>query len=98
MSFKTIKDKITGVYNPVKKAVINATADVISAPAQIGAARAKAQGDSDVKTLKTARAYDNAPGMEEDGTVTPAGMARSMAQDVKDRIKPKRPMGMKPGK
>ncbi len=89
MGYKTITDRITGVYTPIKKAVINATANVISAPAQIKAMRSKMQADKDVDTLKRARSYDDAPGRNEDGSVSDAGMARSMAMDVKDRLKKK---------
>lgn len=72
-----------GVLNNIKRGVINATADVLSAPAKMRALRAKQQADSDVSILKTARAYKNAPNQANGGQ---AGMARSLASDIKDRL------------
>lgn len=45
------------------------------------------RANKDVKILKTARAYDNAPNRNNDGSISDAGMARSLANDVRDRRK-----------
>lgn len=72
----------------LKKKVIGVTSDVLSLPAKYRALRSKTQADKDVSALKLARSYDKAPSYE-DGTITRAGMARSLAQDVRDRLKGK---------
>ena len=52
---------ISNIIKKAGKTVINATANLISAPAQIKAAMAQSQANSDVATIKRARSYDNAP-------------------------------------
>ncbi len=95
--YNSPKTKLTGVFNSavkgakkVKAAVVDATSDVISAPARIGAAMVSDQATKDVKTLRRARAYDNAPSFNEDGTPTDAMMARSSADEVRMRRAPKK--------
>jgi len=79
-------NSITKALGGVKKKVIDVASDVMSAPAQIKAARSKSRADSYTKALKLARSYDKAPSYDEKG-VTDAGMARSLAEDVRDKIK-----------
>jgi hypothetical protein len=67
----------------LKSKIIGGVANALSAPSQIKAKLSKSQADSDVKTIKQARAYDKAPDNADGGR---AGMARSLAQDVKDRL------------
>lgn len=43
------------------------------------------KANSDVKKLKLARSYDNAPNRNNDGSISDAGMARSLANEVKER-------------
>ncbi len=74
-----------GILGNIKKGVINTTANVLSAPAKLQALRSKQQADSDVSTLKRARSYKGAPSMTDSG-ITDAGKARSLAQDVRDRL------------
>lgn len=73
------------IAKALKKKVIGVTSDIISAPARYKAYKSGVQANKDVALLKRARAYDNAPSYTESG-VTEAGMARSLAQDVKDRL------------
>jgi len=80
---------ISNIIKKAGKTVINATANLISAPAQIKAAMAQSQANSDVATIKRARSYDNAPNFNNDGTVSDAFKARSLANDVTDRLKAK---------
>lgn len=80
MSYKTIKEKITGVYK--------GAGEVISAPVKmVKAVTSKIQADRDVDTLKRARAYDNAPDEANEGD---AGRTRFMADEVRDRLKKKK--------
>jgi len=71
----------------MKNGVINATANVLSAPAQLNAKRNMLRADADTKALKTARSYDNAPDFNDDGSVTDAFKARMVAEEVKQRLK-----------
>lgn len=67
--------------------------DIVDVPLQVKqykARTAKKQADSDVAIIKRARSYDKAPGQNNDGSISEAGMARSLAQDVKDRLKKKK--------
>lgn len=86
--------KNAGMYHSgvatLKKKVIGVTSDILSAPARMKANRVIKQADSDVKILKEARAYDNAPNFNDDGSVTDAFKVRSLASDVKDRLKKKK--------
>jgi hypothetical protein len=75
MSLKNIKDGI-----------INATANVLSAPAQIKSALSQRQSTKDFNTLKEARKYKGAPDFNSDGTPTDANKARSLADEVKTRL------------
>ncbi len=69
---KALKNKIVGVAS-----------DAISAPARYKAFKSGVQANSDVSTLKRARAYDNAPDIANGGD---AGRTRFMAQTVRDRL------------
>jgi len=40
--------------------------------------------DSKISAIKTARAYDNAPNKNDDGSISNAGKARIMGQAAKD--------------
>lgn len=75
-----------GILNNIKSTVIGGVSDVLSAPARMKALRSKQQADSDVSALKTARSYKNAPTMDKSGTPTRAGMAQSLASDVRTRL------------
>lgn len=75
-----------GILKTIKQGVIGATSDILSAPAKLKAIRSKQQADSDISTLKTARSYKGAPGMDMNGNPTDAFKARSLAQDVSDRL------------
>lgn len=88
--YKTPNTKVTGFFSPVKKVakkVVNATANVMSAPAKMKAYKAGVQADRDVKVLKRARGYDKAPDEANGGD---AGRTRFMAQEVRDRITKKK--------
>lgn len=73
------------ILKKVKGGVINATANVLSAPAQIKSKLSQNQSDSDYKTLKKANAYDKALDFQ-GGKPTEAFKARSLASDVKARL------------
>lgn len=75
-----------GIINSIKSGIVGATSDLLSAPARLKALRSKQQADSDVATIKRARSYKNAPGIDAKGNPTDAGMARSLASDVKSRV------------
>lgn len=74
------------MLNKLKQKVIGVTSDVISSPARLKALRSKQQADKDVATLKLARSYDKAPQYDNEGNITRAGMARSLANDVRSRL------------
>lgn len=66
--------------------------DMVDVPLQVAnfkARKSMKQADSDVATIKRARSYDNAPNFNNDGSVSDAFKARSLAQDVKDRLNKK---------
>lgn len=67
------------------KGIINATANVLSAPAQIKSALSQRQATSDFQTLKKANQFKGAPDFQR-GQPTEAFKARSLAQDVKTRL------------
>ena len=77
--------KVDRIFHTASGTLKDFTANLISAPAQIRAKRAMKQADKDVATIKRARSYDRAPSYDDKG-ITNAGMARSLAQDVKDRV------------
>lgn len=81
--------KVDKIFHSAAGTLKDFTANIISAPAQIRAKRSMRQADSDVATLKRARSYDNAPNHNNDGTLSDAFKARSLAQDVKDRLNKK---------
>ena len=56
--------------NNIRKGAINATANVISAPAQYKAFRAKGKADQDVKSIKLVRENKDAPDYDENGKET----------------------------
>lgn len=72
--------------NKFKKGVINATANVLSAPAQIKSALSQRQSSKDFNVLKTANSYKGAPDYDNSGMPTNANKARSLALDVKKRL------------
>lgn len=77
------KSTFANKLKAIKDKAVNATANVISAPAQYKAYKAGKQATSDVRTIKRARAYDKSTSDE-------ATMARTAAQMVKDRITKKK--------
>ena len=54
----------------IRKGAINATANVMSAPAQYKAFRAKGKADQDVKSIKMVRENKDAPDFDNDGKET----------------------------
>lgn len=70
----------------IRKKAINASANVISAPAQIKSKYISARADSETKTIKNARKYKGMPDFI-DGKPSEGYKARFMAQVVKDKIK-----------
>lgn len=85
--------KVTGFFSPMKKAmkktkkaVIDATADVISAPARIKAGMDMKQADKDVAALKQARKFPkDAASFDLKGRPTDALKARTAADEVRMR-------------
>lgn len=71
----------------IRKKSINATANVLSAKAQIKSKLSRMRSDADVKAIKRARAYDDAPNYDSKGRPTEAFKARSVAESVKRRIR-----------
>lgn len=86
----TMPAPLSGILSKAKNQVINTTADIISIPTKLKARKIMKQADSDVKILKLARSYDNAPDKNDDGTFTDAYKARSLARDVKERLSKKK--------
>jgi len=81
---KAFKNKISGV----KKAIVDKTSDVLSAPARAYHGAKQKRADSDYRTLKRARAWDDAPSFDRHtGMPTDAFKARTMAGEVKSRYK-----------
>jgi hypothetical protein len=74
----------------IKKRIINATANVMSAYPQAKSYLSQRQSNKDFKVLKTANSYKGAPDWNPNGTPTNAYMARSLANDVKVRLAGKR--------
>lgn len=70
----------------LKKKIINATANVLSAQAQIKSALSQRQSTKDFNTLRTVRSYKGAPDYDNSGMPTNANKARSLATDVKTRL------------
>lgn len=76
-----LNNKIQGA----KKAVIDKTSDVLSAPARMYYGAKSRQSDRDYNTLKRARAYDDAPSFDKLGNPTDALKARTAADEVRMR-------------
>lgn len=90
MALNSPKTRITGFFNPIKKAVTDVGGAILASPVTIpGKIKAKRM-DRDIATLKRARAYDNAPDHDEQGNPTDAFKARSMADMVRMRRMPKK--------
>ena len=93
MPFNTHSTRVTGFFSPVKKvakkakkAVIDATADVISAPARLKANADMKQADKDVAALKLARKFPKeAASFDMNGNPTDALKARTAADEVRMR-------------
>lgn len=64
------------------KKVVDVTSDVLSAPKRAYLGVQTAKNNADTKVLKSARAYNNAPDWNEDGTPTDAFKTRSLAKDI----------------
>lgn len=95
--YKTINTKLTGVYNSAKESAkkakaktVDVVSDVMVAPARMQLKRTMKQSDKDVKALKTARAYDDAPSFDSKGMPTDAMKARSAADEVRMRLTKKK--------
>lgn len=86
---KALLNKIGSAVETTKKTIVDKTSDVLSAPARAYYGMKSAQSDSDTKTLKTARSYDNAPSFTSTGAPSDALKARTMADEVKGRLKSK---------
>lgn len=76
-----LNNKISGA----KKAVVSVASDVMSAPARAYYSAKSRQADRDYNTLKRARAYDDAPNFNRDGSPSDALKARTAADEVKMR-------------
>ena len=83
-----------GMLSNIGKKVVGVASNVISAPQQFGAWKAKNRADSDVNILKKARGYDNAPDWNKDGSLSDAQKMRSAAKDVKKRLLKKKVSGI----
>lgn len=78
---KALLNRIRGV----KKALINKTSDVLSAPARAyhGAKAMRSNNEADI--LRTARDYDNAPDYDDEGNATDARKYRSAAETIRSK-------------
>lgn len=85
MAYKSPKTKVTGFFSPIKKAVVNAAATVMSAPVVLSNKRKAAQANADADLIRKARSYDGAPSYEPGVGPTEAGKVRSLAADAKER-------------
>ena len=68
------------------KKIKNAVVSAVATPLTFNSDRRKTRFDRDAKTLKDARAYDNAPNFDDKGA-TPAYKARFMAEVVRNKYK-----------
>jgi len=82
MRKKTFQNKL----NTIRKKAINATANVLSAPAQAKSAYVKSRSDYEVKIIKNARKYEGMPDFI-NGSPSEGYKARLMAEVVKDKIR-----------
>lgn len=69
--------------------VKNIAGNIMSAPSQIRSALSRRQSAKDTIRLKEARKFKGMPDFNEDGSVTEGFKARSLADEVKERLKPK---------
>ena len=69
----------------LKKKVTGAVGSALSLPSRIKEGRRGARYDSDRKVLQTAKAYDNAPNFNDDGSITDAYKTRFMAKVIRDK-------------
>ena len=73
----------------IKNKAVDKASDVLSAPARIKSKMVQDQSELDLKKIKFARSYDDAPNFR-NGVRTDAFEARSVAEGVKERLLKKR--------
>lgn len=84
---------MTKFFTPAKRtarkigsAITNVASDIMSAPARMKAKSQINQDTQDVKILKRAPMYDDAPNFDDAGAPTDALKARTAAAVVKDKV------------
>ena len=82
MKTNTFMKKMDGI----RKAAINTSAAVISAPARIKSIRSQETADKDFGTLRAERGYKGAPDFEDNGMPSEAFKVRSYAKEVKSKL------------
>ena len=78
--------KIDRLFHTAAGTLKEHAATLIAAPAIIREKIISRRADIDVKTLKRARAYGDAPNYDMKGKITAAGLTRAGAQAVKRRL------------
>jgi hypothetical protein len=84
---KNTKNKVLGALRKFKDKAVDVTSDVISAPSRMKSNMKIRKAESDTKILQEAKKYDNAPDFDGNGGVTDAFKARSLASDVRRKLK-----------
>jgi hypothetical protein len=87
MKISTYNRKIKNIIKRSKKKATDVTGTIIASPKIIKSKMSIKKGAKDLKTIERARAYDNAPNFNSKGKPTDAYKARSLAKDVKDRVR-----------
>lgn len=83
----SLQKALTARVKGVKKKVIGAVSDTISAPARAYYGAKAARSGREADTLRKARAYDDAPDFDSKGAPTEALKTRTMANAIRDRLK-----------
>lgn len=73
----------------VVKKVVGVASDVMSAPSRAVSTVKQIKSEGAAKALKRASSWDNAPGLNSDGSVTQAFKDRSVAGGIKMKMKRK---------
>lgn len=84
------KDTIKEIPKTIKRAkdkVIDFTSDAMSYPTRMKYKWMGDKADRQAKIIKTARAYDDAPDRNSDGTLSDAYKFRSASKDIKERLR-----------
>ena len=89
MKKETYERKVREIVQKARAGTIGVTASALSAPQRVKSMMVSSRADSDVRVIKRARAFDDAPNFNLDGSVTDAFKARSVSWGVKERLKRK---------